>query len=198
MEGGTAHVVRGDGLVRRVVVQTGKHDRWRLHWYVEIADDTFDPMLRPRWGGLRVEIVPRSAGAHHEGYRWPSSLERLDPLLVSEFRESVPDALGFCRDPRDLAGLLLDEGIVVRGSCRTLSPSGGARALVEALIVARHLGDGDLERRVLATLERRGAEMSSTGNTYRDEVGFFAEAFRRLVPVPLGDIARKGPLVLRR
>lgn len=188
---GVAHYVRDDRLDRRLVISKGKHRPGRLYWWVEIADEVFDPMLKKGWGGLHIDVLTIDAaeGRHDEGFGWPTTAS-LDPRLIDDLTTHAPQALNFVTDRHEFAERLLEDRQVVRdGVCAEFR--GTARRLVEALIVARDLGDAGLERRVLGVLGQRGPEVDPNyiGETYRDVAAFWAVAFGRLVTTPLTDIA---------
>lgn len=123
-----------------------------------------------------------------------------DPRLVADLAEFGAQALAVVRDRRDLCLLLLDDEPVTRGDIAIPLTEGDSPArLVDAIVLARHLGDAEAEQRALAKLERKGAEEDpDTGNTYRELVAYWGAVYRPLVPVPLDDVAaKKAVLVIR-
>src|SRR5262249_32979059 len=130
---------------------------------------------------------------------WPTSARPLDEQLLADLSTHGRDALAAVADRRDLCLLLLEEEAVERGALSIPLNANSSARLVQALTLARHMGDGGLEKTVLDTLDRRRHRIDSNGNTYGEVVAYWAAVLRDYVPVAVDDVAaNKAILEIRR
>jgi hypothetical protein len=160
----------------------------RLYWWIEAADERLDPFLAQRFGGVRALLEP----PYDDTFEWPTAIRRVDPALIASLTTTGAEFMRSVDSRQSLVLTLLRD---------TVSNSGSSPArLVKALILARDLGDAELEKLVLEKLDRHGDEIDpSNGNSFRTIAEFWAAAYAKLVPVDLQDLAAKGkPLQNRR
>lgn len=201
--GAVARFSRGDGLDRRILIDKVSRRPGRLAWWIEIADAAFEAAVRPRFGGFMVQAnLPSHLVGDHMAmdYEWPRPERSLDPLLLRHVSLHGTEGLSVVADRRALCLLLLEDANVLRGDLVIpLHDSNSPARLVMALIIARALADTDAERTVLTKLDRRANDTDGhLLNTYKEIAAFHAAKYRRLVDVPLDDIASEGPFIPRR
>jgi hypothetical protein len=98
--------------------------------------------------------------------------------------------LAFVADRRDLGRLLLSEGDVTRGELSAFLRSGPAPSrLVYSVMIARDLGDKELERAALDTLARkRGRPSRGWTGTFGAAVAHWANEAAKKTGVDLSDL----------
>ena len=157
---GQAMVRCADGGLRRVFCLGRAHHPTRITWCVFVEDGTYgngNP-LRP----CALEIHPPEKSTEESareavrreyredwenGYMRPTPDGKLSAQLIFDLARWVRPALAFVADRRDLGYLLLNMGVVRRGELVTrIGPGNSAARLVYSIIIARDLGDTELER----------------------------------------------------
>jgi hypothetical protein len=138
-------------------------DRWDLSTF-GWAVVTYDAALRKPmedYGGLgqRIEHPPPAGLVNPTNVPeqaclpWPSGGGSLPAEVVASFTRYGRASLGFVRDRRDLGRLFLAETHVRRDGVWAFLPTGTLPARVaEALLLARHAGDRELEAAAVAKL----------------------------------------------
>jgi hypothetical protein len=198
VEGGD--IVSSDGVIRHwLSISKGKYDKTVLEWAAFAEDERYsEPLREAGLGGIWVAIcrptdaVNQYGVAYRRRFPWPQTGGQLPrDLVVSIARYGTP-ALRFVRDRVDLGWLLLGDGEVWRGEVfANLSLTGAAARVVEAIILARDLGEAELEAAAFAKLEREGKrEVMGWPGTFWDEAVYWAKEYAPQVDVELGDLIR--------
>jgi hypothetical protein len=194
------------GLCRQLLVYPDRRPgllRWHVHVY--------DPQLRPAgtaWFTTHYSPtrprrwLPDEPVVDHDwpyrrfddGYDWPSGNGPLDPLLVEHVRRFAIGMLWFLKDRGELGRLLLAGSGDERGSWErdgvTASPYAGAPAgVVQAVILARMVGDRELDALALDKLHReREQPVDGFGGTFAQAVGYWASEKADHYPVDISDL----------
>ena len=206
--GGRLEVGRGEATVyyvdsglRRVFRLGPGRDPMRVHWGVFVEDGTYGngQPLRPCAFEIRPpeksvedkarEAVRREYGEDWEnGYTRPTPSGDLSARLIFDLARWVRPALAFVADRRHLGYLLLNEGDVRRGELSTfllhLSPS----RLVYSFMLARDLGDTELEHAVFRKLARNRDCAAAGSKTFGAAVAYWANEIARETGVDLSDL----------
>ncbi len=193
IHGGSAEL-RAAGLLRLLVIEKPRGKPTRLAWRVRIVDEELCGRLQDPMIGFEVDVVFSGHISDSDDlikdYRWPTTDKPLDSDLIHDLAQFGSAAINFIGSRRELAEVLLVDGTMSRdGLAVTQRPVSSAARLVQALVIARRIGDADVERSALAKLEQQGDQMDSSGNTFRQLVGYYAAVYRPLVPADLADIA---------
>jgi hypothetical protein len=198
---GVATVYDVDSGLRRVFCLARGRDPTRIKWSVFVDDETYGnghPL-----GPCAVEIRPPEKSAENKareavrgqygedwenGYTRPTPSEGLSARLIFDLARWVRPALAFVADRRDLGYLLLNEGVVRRGELWTflhLNPS----RLVYSILLARNLGDAELEHAAFRNLARnRGRTIAGRLETFGAAVAYWANEIGREARVDLSDL----------
>nr|WP_159059506.1 hypothetical protein [Streptomyces antibioticus] len=205
VEGGDLTFVRGD-LHTTLSIWKDRYDRsifgWMVHSYDTALRDRMD-----RFGGMSIRIDhPRPSGSVNptnipQGacYPWPASGTPLAPEVTATVTQYGPLSLGFVHDRHDLGMLLLADAHVHRGGVWSFAPTNNEPArLAQAILMARHSGDQDLERAAVSKLKNRGEEPVAPrpGYLFRQAVADWARQYCTATGVDLSDLAqlkRKHP-----
>jgi hypothetical protein len=201
VDGGVLTFVRGD-LLTTLRIWKYPDDRAVFGWTVF----TDDAALRERmadFGGVSVEInPPLPPGAAEPGdvpplvrLPWPTGAGPLAPDVAAGVARHGPAALGFVRDRHDLGLLLLAATHVHRDGVSSFAPAYSEPArLAKAIVLARHAGDVELERRAVAKLRARGEEPVGrwSGHRFRHTVADWALKYAKATGVDLGDLVALG------
>lgn len=213
--GGTVRAGRGevsvcylDGGVRRVFsLGRLKHDPTRLGWTVFIEDATYGnhhPLgpsavwVRPPEKSAEDRVREHLRGEDPEdwenGYRRPAPSQSLPARLVFDLARWVRPALVFVADRRDLGRLLLSEVDVRRGQLSVSLGSGPAPGrLVYSIMIARDLGDRELERAGLDKLARnQDRAIRGWIETFGAAVAYCANQAAERTGVDLSDLVSAG------
>ncbi|AZQ40047.1 hypothetical protein EJ357_47230 [Streptomyces cyaneochromogenes] len=205
VEGGDLTFAQGD-LHSTLSIWKDRHDRSVFGWMVH----TYDTGLRDRmesFGGMSIRIDhPTPSGDANPTniptgacYGWPASGTPLAPEVTAAVTQYGPLSLCFVRDRHDLGLLLLADAHVHRGSVWSFAPTNNEPArLAQALLLARHSGDQDLERAAVAKLRNRGEEPVAPRPDYlfRHAVADWAKQYSKATGIDLSDLAplkRKRP-----
>jgi hypothetical protein len=197
-----------DSGVRRVFsLGRLKHDPTRLGWTVFIEDATYGnhhPLgpsavwVRPPEKSDEDRVRERLRGEDPEdwenGYCRPTPGQGLPARLVFDLARWVRAGLGFVTDRRDLGRLLLSEVDVRRGELSAFLRPGPAPArLVHSIMIARDLGDRELERAGLDKLARdRDRAIRGWIETFGAAVAHWATQAAERTGVDLSDLISAG------
>jgi hypothetical protein len=117
--------------------------------------------------------------------------------LASEVTAAVAQygrpSLHFVRDRHDLGLLLLADAQVHRGSVWSFAPTNNEPArLAQAILLARHSGDQELERAAVAKLCQRGEEPVAPWPDYlfRQAVADWAKQYSKATGIDLSDLTK--------
>ena len=142
-----------DGL--SILVRVERRPDGLLGWHAYVGDEKLGPAMK-EYGSLSVAI--RSVG--DPGVPWPTEPGH---GLADSFREELSEAGGFVADRADLARVLASEADVCRGTLYAwLPPASLASRLVQAIVIARDLGDEGIEGDAIARL-RSGSLVAEYG-----------------------------------
>lgn len=193
-------VYLGGGLRRHLSVSRGRRNV--LQWSVYAVDDELDRLAPGTvfMAMFAVQDEPVVEGnppeRHCRGeYRWPFLDDPLEPGLVAEGQRFVGRMLWFLKDRADLARVLLagtgdGPGQWRRDDIVARPFVSGASSLVQAVIVARLIGDADLERMARAKLDAAAdVAVAGFGGTFSAAVGYFATEYGAWSPVDLSDLS---------
>ncbi|GAA4258782.1 hypothetical protein GCM10022255_080780 [Dactylosporangium darangshiense] len=173
-----------------------------LNWGVYAVDDELD-RLAPGTvfmavfdvqDELVVEGNPPERRRRGE-YAWPWIDDRLEPRLVAEGQRFASRMLWFLKDRAELARVLLagtgdEPGQWRRDGIVATRFSGAASGLVQATILARLIGDAELERMARAKLDAAAdVEVAEYGGPFSAAVGYFATKYGAWSPVDLSDLS---------
>jgi hypothetical protein len=209
--GGRVEADRGEASVRyldsgiRRVFSLGrlKHDLTRLGWTVFIEDATYGNgyPLGPCAVWVRLpeksqedKVRERLRGERGEdwenGYRRPTPSQAPPARLVFDLARWLRPALAFVADRQDLGRLLLSEADVTRGELSAFLRSGPAPArLVHSVMIARDLGDMELERAALDRLaQNRERATQGWTKTFGAAVAHWANEAAKRTGVDLSDL----------
>ena len=189
------------GLRRHVNVSRGTGPV--LQWSVYAVDDELDRLAPGSvfmavfevQDELVVEGNPPERRCRGE-YAWPWIDDPLEPRLVAEGRRFASRMLWFLKDRAELARVLLagtgnEPGQWRRDGIVATRFTGAASSLVQAVILARLIGDADLERRAGAKLDAAADVEVAEFGIFSAAVGHFATKFGAWSPV---DLSAPSPL----
>lgn len=195
---GSLTFTRGD-LACTVLIWKGHPDRAVFGW-AAVASDTALREQMERFGGMSVRIdhptlarpvnptnIPQGAD-----YPWPVVGSSLAAEAAASLTRYGRPSLDFVRDRHDLGLLLLADAHVHRGEVWSFAPTNNEPARVaQAILLARHSGDQDLERSAVAKLRQRGEEPVAPRPDYlfRRSVADWAKQYAKVTGVDLGDLA---------
>jgi hypothetical protein len=202
---GVATVYYVDSGLRRVFCLARGRDPTRINWSVFVEDETYGngwPL-----GPCAVEIRPPEKSAEdsareavrreygedwENGYTRPTPSADLSARLIFDLARWVRPALAFVADRRDLGYLLLKEGVVRRGELSTFLYPSSSR-LVYSILLARHLGDAELEHAAFRTLaQNRDRTIAGRLETFGAAVAHSANEIGREAGVDLSDLVAAG------
>ncbi|MFI8829268.1 hypothetical protein [Streptomyces sp. NPDC053431] len=189
------------GLHSVLSIWKDRYDKSRtgcFSWWVITYDEVLQSQLRGLAGmGIRIDH-PRlsddatfSNSAQAASYPWPERGYPLDAEASTAFAEFAHLSLRFVRDRRDLGRLLLADVPIHRGSVWSVASTISEPArLAQALLLARHAGDQDLEQSALSKLQQKGEELVDPWPNvlFREAVADFAEAYSKATGVYMGDV----------
>ncbi|MFD7732559.1 hypothetical protein ACFV6F_19485 [Kitasatospora phosalacinea] len=206
VEEGGLTFTRGD-LACTVLIWKDRPDRAVFGWATVASDAALREQME-HFGGMSVRIdhptlarpvnptdIPQGAG-----YPWPVVGSSLAAEAAASLERYGRPSLEFVRDRHDLGLLLLADAHVHRGGVWSFAPANSEPARVaQAILLARHSGDQDLERSAVAKLRQRGEEPLAPYPDYlfRQSVADWARQYARVTGVDLGDLAmlkRKRPV----
>ncbi len=205
VDGGTLTFAQGE-MQSTLAIWKDRHDRSVFGWMVV----TYDTALRDRmqsFGGLSVRIDhPTPSGEANPTnippgacYPWPAKGTPLGGQATAAVTEYGRPSVHFVRDRHDLGLLLLADTHVHRDSVWFCAPATNEPArLAQAILLARHRGDHELERAAVAKLRRRGEEPVAPRPDYllRHAVADWAKQYSKATGIDLSDLAalkRKRP-----
>lgn len=199
VQGGDLTFARGE-LRSTLSIWKDRFDRSVFGWMVR----TYDTALRDRmegFGGMSIRIdhptPPDGANPTNippaAGYPWPVAGTPLAPEAAAAVTEYGPVSLRFVRDRHDLGLLLLADAHVHRDRVRSFAPTNNEPArIAQAILLARHSGDQDLERAAVVKLRDRGEEPVAPWPDYlfRQAVADWAKQYSKATGVDLSDLAK--------
>jgi hypothetical protein len=191
------------GLRRVFWLGADRYDRERVVWEVFVEDATYGngsplgpcavwvrPPEKPVEAKAREAVSGERGEDWENGYRRPTPGQGLSARLVFDLARWARPALAFVADRRDLGYLLLNESDVRRGEVSALLGSGlHASRLVNSVMLARDLGDDELERAALDKLARnRDRPTQGWSETFGAEVAYWAGQYAATAGVDLADL----------
>ncbi|MEV6295025.1 hypothetical protein AB0M41_32410 [Streptomyces sp. NPDC051896] len=199
VDGGNLTFARGD-LHSTLSIWKDRYDRAVFGWMVV----TYDTALRDRmnsFGGMSVRIDHPAPSAEANPtnispgacYPWPASGSPLAREATAAVTEYGRPSLHFVRDRHDLGMLLLADTHVHRDSVWSFAPTNNEPArLAQAILLARHCGDQELERAAVAKLRRRGEGPVAPWPDYlfRQAVADWAKQYSKATGIDLSDLAK--------
>lgn len=151
----------------------------------------------PREPVIPAEPVPldgRLTQRFGNRYDLPVGNGPIDPRLIDDVRRYAAPMLWFLKDRQELGRLLLagngdDSGSWERNGVTASRWCGAPAGVVQALILARILGDAELEALALEKLDReRDHLIEGFGGTFPQAVGYWAEEMLDYSPVDISDL----------
>jgi hypothetical protein len=199
VEGGDLTFARGE-LHSTLSIWKDRFDRSVFGWVVH----TYDTALRDRmegFGGMSIRIDhPTPSGDANPTnippgacYPWPAGGTPLAAEAAAAVTQYGPVSLHFVRDRHDLGLLLLADAHVHRGRVWSFAPTNNESArIVQAILLARHSGDHDLERAALVKLRDRGEEPVAPwpDALFRQAVADWAKQYSKATGIDLSDLAK--------
>jgi hypothetical protein len=192
------------GLARKLTIYPKPPGE--LRWQVDVGDEQLQqPNTTAFWTTYSMDNTTadqeqRRANPDRARYPWPVAGTVLAANLVNDVRDLATPMLWFLHERHDLGLLLLggDESpgssTTVRGGIAARRWSGGAAALVHAVILARTTADHDLEEQAFAKLERLGNHRSEgLTETFHQAVSRRAREAQTSSPVDLSDLTATRP-----
>jgi hypothetical protein len=198
-EGGNLTFFHGD-LHSVLSIWKDRYNKAIFGWTVL----TYDTALRDQmegFGGLgvRIDHPPPSGDTRPSNtppaacYSWPTSGRPLAVEVSTSITQYAPRSLRFVRDRHDLGLLLLADAHVHRNGVWSFTPTNNEPArLAQAILLARHAGDQDLERSAVAKLRDRGEEPVAHRPDYRfrQAVADWAKQYSKATGIDLNDMAK--------
>ncbi|HVQ90189.1 MAG TPA: hypothetical protein VMU51_04065 [Mycobacteriales bacterium] len=161
-----------------------------LLWNAFVGDENYWDSFGG--GGIWLEILPPPKFAETTDYPWPVSGQQLPAGLIEDIARYAIPAMEFVASRVDLASLLLQEGEVRRGELRAqLTENTSPSRLVKAVILARELGDHQIEQAAFQKL-RSQHEKRLHGVPYEKLVAQWAREYASDTDVDIRDLSRAG------
>lgn len=192
--------VRTGELHSTLSIWKDRFDRSVFGWAVH----TYDTALRDRMAGfggmsIRIDHPTPSGDANPTDippgacYSSPAGGAPLAAEAAAAVTQHGPVSLHFVRDRHDLGLLLLADAHVHRGRVWSFAPTNNEPArIAQAILLARHSGDHDLERAALVKLRDRGEERVARwpDDLFRQAVADWARQYSKATGIDLSDLAR--------
>ncbi len=196
VDGGNLTFTQGD-LRSMFWIWKDPRDKSIFGWSVITYDAALhDPMERFGGMGIRINHPPPAGQVNPAAipaacYPWPVSGKPLAAEVPAAIAQYGHPSLRFILDRHDLGLLLLADAPVHRGQVWSFTPANNEPGrLAQAILLARHAGDQDLEQAAMTKLRDRGEEpVAGPGNLFRMSVADWGRQYSRATGIDLSDLA---------